>query len=302
MKSGFKKLYYLFFGMFFLLFTLSGCYSYRNKPIYETRKKPVKYKETVKKQVPFNYKVPKYELRPPYFPNITNRNVNIAVLPFTTSSGAANVTGSGVEISNELEFRLMKQAEKFQKMNKRKIKIEFDRATGEYCVDEGIFDEWYLKNRINKYQILSRDRLNAILTEKDIKDTSVNVESIQRNAKLIGVDCLITGHLRSLGASDTSFIMKAIIPDTGKVVFYERYEGSYETAFNDAIETFFFNIKKAETTCTKVRYETKSEVVQKTRYESERVKVGTERVRYHDKKKEEIWGYIALGIIILLVI
>ena len=311
--------------VYFVTIIITGCYSYRDVPIYEERKVPVEYIDTEYQDVPVEYtekelrdvlveyEIPIYELRAPYFQVATNRVLNIAVLEFTESRDAALDKGYGIEASNELEYRLMKHTEKFQQMNLDDIKKKFEEATKKYHVEEGLFEEWYYKNKISKYQILSRDRLYAIFREHEIKDATPNIDTIIQKAELIGVDCLISGHVKALSDNNTSFIMKAIIPETGKVVFYERYEGEYERSFQNAIQAFFFNIKvshrkhkkiryeKKEVEVTKTRIEKKPVKVTKTRYEYERYRSGTKKEAYSDPRKERrVTGTILIVLILFL--
>jgi len=313
-------------GVYFLTTTITGCYSYHNVPKYDRKEVPVEYIETEYQDVPIEYteieykekpveyEIPIYELRSPYFQVGTNRMLNIAVLEFTESRDAALDKGYGIEASNEIEYRLMKHTEKFQQMNLDEIRKEFEEATKKYHVEKGLFEEWYYKNKISKYQILSRDRLYAIFREHEIKDATPNIDTIIQKAQLIGVDCLITGHVKALTDNNTSFIMKAIIPETGKVVFYERYEGKYDYAFQNAIQSFFFNIKVSHRKHTKIRYEKKPVEVTKIRYEKRPVEVvktkyeyetyqsGTKREKYYDPEKESVVIVailIALGFFLL---
>lgn len=280
-----------------LLFIANACTHQvtktRNVPNYVTVQEPYTVTETVSEQV--QLEVPHYGLRPPYFPNINKSKINIAVLPFSSSAGGS---GYGEEVSNELEFRLMKRTEKFKKIKRGDLRAEFESATRDLCVDVDIFDKWYRQNKVEKYQILSRDRINAILTENNLGQ---DARTIQKNAKLIGVDCLITGHVKEIDEGRTSFIMKAIIPHSGRVIFTERYENQYEEAFTEAVNSFYFNIKRVGNGyCDNPegkKFETVSKQVERTEYRDKKEKRGTREEEY--KVKETDWLATILLIILI---
>lgn len=269
---------------------------YRTVPNYEEKRVPYddyEYKTVVKEEYVTK---PKYILGKSYFP-LAKKSIKIAILPFSSSFSKQ---GAGNEVSSEIEYRMLEKQSIFKYSNKNTLKNEFYKMSKNYHGIENLFEEWYAKNRVTRYQILSRDQLEALMFEKRIQNVNLTSNMIMRHSGILGIDCIISGHVKRISSNEVSFIMKAISASSSKVFFTKRYEGDYDESFNNAVNDFYCNVMQSGTRKVKVKTSERQKV-KVTKYKTKRVKTGTRKESY--KVKEPDWasniGIIATFILFL---
>jgi hypothetical protein len=297
-----KLLFVLYFIIILLFFTMTGCTKrvtvteYRTVTYTDTEKVPEEYIDYEIKQVSVKKPEYCYELRKPYFP-VSNTRINIALLPFTSSVARK---GSGDEVYGELEYQLLKRAEFFQTSEKIDLKKMFDNATVEYGKKSNLFSDWLKNNQAKRYRILNRDQFKKLLEEKNLNQNAFN-ENRNQFAALIGVDGIITGHVKELEKDNTSFIIKFISAKSGEIIFSQRYEDTYEKAFKKAVDDFYFALKRSRSKdCFRIVMKNKKEKVTKTRYIDKKVEKTREEpyTTYKTVKDTEAEGWLLLLIIL----
>lgn len=285
----------------FFLILFNGCQKYSvNKVPYETTEQEVytdyEYStKTIKVPVYNSYAVSVYQLKPPYFPYIENRNIKIAVLPFTDSSPDKS-NKAGLEIAEEIEYELIKRIEKWQKKNPDEIKNEMYKFTDESRfagISRIDIDNWYANNKRTLYEVVNRTELSMILKEADI--TSENyVNKLRKN--ITAIDGLIVGHVKELSQSYASFIVKCVDVRTSKIIFTQRYEGIYRETVDDFVDAFFYNIVKTDD------YVIKESVSYKDSTYQEKIPVQKTRTVTVTKYREEEGGYTLAYIVSFVLI
>jgi hypothetical protein len=134
-----------------------------------------------------------------------------------------------------------------------RVKKYFD---GNYSgISENDINIWMKNNKQKKYEIINRTLIGEVLMESEMKNLTTS--SINKTKDVLGVNVLITGHVRTSDSSNISFIMKAIDTRTSKVAFTERYEGGYTDAITRAVDSFYFNIAKSPEKGERIITETK---------------------------------------------
>jgi TolB-like protein len=183
-------------------------------------------------------KLPEYKIEEPYFPDSKSK-MRLAILPFTDS--VTNDQSKGLEISGEIESELMKR--------------ESGYPSGEYCgFTMQDMDNYYLKNKHKKYKFIKRKHISDVINENEI--SSLSTETIKKLRDIRKVDALLTGHVTRADSGRLSFIMNAIDARTSKVVFSDSFEGEHSEAIRNAVDSFYYNIKKTGDDCEKITYST----------------------------------------------
>ncbi len=214
----------------------------------ENNTEPTKATEGEEVTAKKTFFVPEYELWAPYFPKIDKEAITIAVIPFKASALIGSAGSAADEVREELEFRLTQRINHLKSLNREELREEFVAFTkrDDVCTPDDLFDNWYDATKSDRYNIMSMERISAILRKNNILQATVNIETIQKNADLLGVDSVITGQVKRITDAETSFILKAIRPDSGDVIYSERFSGDYDTAFDTAVNYFYFNLKISE--------------------------------------------------------
>jgi len=249
------------------IFMIVGCtksvkrYRWVNKPY--TAYDSVPY--TVKKKVPYqgSKDVPNYVTIDPVFPSTHDGPLLLAVLPFTSSTGNEY---DGIEIAEEIEYEMQKHP----------------RAE-------------------STYKIFNRTQLGAIFTEHELsRGISPSQKSIFQTKKLLGVEGLITGHVKEKSQNEVSFILKAINTDDATTCFTQRFEGDYDESIYDVVDVFYESrIRDGYKSIPATLYKT----IDTTEYRVEEV-TKTKKVKqsYTAEEFDESWLWGILGVIILIAI
>jgi hypothetical protein len=217
------------------------------------REVQVPHEENV--DVPYSEEVSVQKFRdiPRVFPLPEDRPMLLAVLPFTSSTGYDN---DGIEVAEEIEYGMQK-----------------------HPLAEA------------NYRLLNRTQLNAVFTEKEL--AGLDVTTIKKTRRLLNVEGLITGHIRSKGSGQLSFILKAINTEDASVLFTQRFEGDYHQTIQDVVGVFYeHRIPDGWETKTITKYK----IEKKTTYETEK-----EPYKVEEFDQGKFWGgLIVIGIIVYI--